>query len=80
MPALGHPPHLVRVDVTGPCPGWIVRQPAVEEGIRAAQALRRGALGLYFPGGENTVLEAAEIGLASLEEFEAGLMKRETKT
>lgn len=58
------------------CPGWLVRQPEVEEAARACSARKDGVLDLYFPNQEHAVLEAAEWMAASISEYEAEELRK----
>jgi hypothetical protein len=58
------------------CPGWLAVQPAVIEGCQALAARKDGCLEAYYPGLENTVLEAADVAgraynLRELDQIEA---------
>lgn len=57
------------------CPGWVQEQPAVRDGVRAYAARKDGVLEAYFPGLENTVLEAAEVALQAFNVYEMERMK-----
>lgn len=53
-----------------PCPGWLVKQPAVLEGVHAKQAVTNGVLREYYPRLENGVLEAADYAAASINRYQ----------
>jgi len=64
--ALG--PDAYEVDV---CPGWLVRQPAVQDGAEAYSALEKGALDRYDPDGLNVIWEMAVIAQRSFNLYSA---------
>lgn len=53
------------------CPGWLVRQPAVEEAKMAGFALEKGALRETFPSLEHAIVDAAFICVGSWKAYEA---------
>lgn len=75
-PMVGESTAMTAVDPAGPCPGWIVRQPAVLDGARATMALRQSELRTFFPGEQHAVIEAAEAGLQAFNAYEAARLKR----
>jgi hypothetical protein len=66
----------IQIDPQGPCPGWIVRQPSVSEAAQAYSAYKDGAVELFFPDCENTVLEAAQQMSAAWNVYENARMKK----
>lgn len=69
MPLIGtERPTTMGIDV---CPGKLVRLPAVAEAAQAYAALEHGALGVYFPGHEATVLDAALAMASARKRYEA---------
>lgn len=66
----------VRLADVGICPGWLARQPAVEEAKLATYAFEKGSLAEVFPRQENTVVDAAIIGSTAWKQYEAHEMKR----
>lgn len=70
---MGCPVQLSELNV---CPGWLVRQAAVQEGKLAAFALEKGALSQTFPRNENAIVDAAYIGVGAWKQFEAWEMKK----
>lgn len=57
------------------CPGWLVRQPAVEDGSWACSALEKGALELFDPDGLNVVWEMALIAQRAMNLYQAERQK-----
>lgn len=57
------------------CPGWLVRQPAVREGMRAWRARDQKALDIYDPDGLAIVFEMTEIADAAISSFQAEQLK-----
>lgn len=53
------------------CPGWIVRQPAVEELTQAYVALEKGELDTVFPDPGNVVVEGALVCAQAMNRFQA---------
>ena len=53
------------------CPGWLVRQPAVVEGVEAYAAMEAGVLGRYDPIGVRAVDQAALAAKSAFARFEA---------
>jgi hypothetical protein len=53
--------HEVDLHEVGICPGFLVRMPAVQEGVQAYVALTHGELRTFFPGEQASLLEAALI-------------------
>lgn len=51
--------HQIDLHEVGICPGWLVRQQAVQECVQASVALQHGELRSFFPGGQASLLEGA---------------------
>ena len=58
------------------CPGWFVRQPAVEEAKLAGYAFEKGQLSTVFPNSESPVIDAATLVVCAWAEKEAAEMER----
>ena len=56
---LGARGHEVDLHAVGICPGWLTRQPAVQECVQASVALKHGELSTFFPGQQAALLEGA---------------------
>lgn len=61
------------------CPGWLVRQPLVEDATKAYQALKSGIFNEYCTGQENALLEAAMILGQAFNAWESEQMKKAAK-
>lgn len=53
------------------CPGWLVRQPAVIDGMRALRWRDQGAYDTYDPGRLAISLEMVEIADAACSQYQA---------
>lgn len=61
------------------CPGWLVAQPAVIEGVHAYAARKDGCLEAFYPNCENIVLEATDIAVQAFNAYENEEVKKASK-